>query len=118
MRKIEDILIDASEGNIPSHEECYYTLLALRAKLHFLYSDLQKIAEAYEKQNVKLLKLNIHLRAGSEEKVIADRMAFKRQDPLTWLGESGIPFSPENKRWRNMADVILKKVEEKYGKLK
>ena len=106
MRKINEILMDAAEGKIPSHEECYYTLLALRSKLHFYHRDLMAIAEAHEKGKVN--GIAVSLRAKDQESVMEDRMIFSKQTPLDWLGKSGNPFTKENKNWRDMADKIHK----------
>jgi hypothetical protein len=107
MRKINEIVSDAAQGNIPSHEECYYALLALRSKLHFYHRDLMVIAEAYE--NKKVTGISVGLRAGSRDKVIKDRIDFSNLTPLEFLGESGNPFTEENKMWRDMADKIYDK---------
>lgn len=110
MRKINEILSDATQGNIPSHEECYYTLLALRSKLHFYHRDLMAIAEAYEKGKVK--GFAVSLRANDRETVMKDRIDFSNLTPLEFLGESGNPFTEENKMWRDMGDKIYKKAME------
>lgn len=113
MRRIVDILSDAAEGNVPNHEECYWALLALRGKLHFVFQDLQKIAEAYEKQNPMQLEISLRMRAGSAEKIFSDRQKFQLMDPKKWLGDSGNPFTEENKQFKDMADMILKKALKK-----
>jgi hypothetical protein len=107
MRKINEIVSDAAQGNIPSHEECYYALLALRSKLHFYHRDLIAIAEAYERQ--KVTGVAVALRANSRDKVMKDRIDFSNLTPLEFLGESGNPFTEENKKWRDMADKIYDK---------
>jgi hypothetical protein len=107
MRTINQIISDAAEGKIPSHEECYYTLLALRSKLHFYHRDLMAITEAHEKGKAK--GFSITLRANNQESVMEDRMKFSKLTPLEFLGNSGNPFTEENKMWRDMADKIYEK---------
>ncbi|MCE7039261.1 hypothetical protein [Dyadobacter sp. CY312] len=121
MRRLVDILVDASDGKIPSHEECYWALLMLKSVNHFQKRDLEGIEERYLKfkedpsdKNLKLLSTTLGMRlAGLGEK--AHRTM--RTDPLTYLGDSGNPFTEENKAWSDMGDKILskalKKIDEK-----
>jgi len=105
MRRIIDIIDDAKDGKIPDHEECFWTMLALYHKLHFVYRDLEKIGEAFE--NGKATGIAVALRAKSEESVFADRFNFHRLDPVKFNGNTGNPFLEETQKFRNMALEIL-----------
>lgn len=105
MRTVNQIILDAKDGKIPSHEECYYTMLAINSRLHFYHRDLMAIAESYEKG--KVTGIAVGLRAGSTDKLMEERMKFSKSDPLKWLGESGDPFSKKHKMWQDLANKIL-----------
>ena len=51
--------MDASDGVLPSHEECFFAMLALRSKMHFYHRDLMAIAEAYENGKVTGISIDI-----------------------------------------------------------
>jgi hypothetical protein len=105
-RMICSIVADAKDGKIPSHEECYWTMLALSSMLHFSRRDLERIAEALDKGDNLKLTCGIYLRNGDH--VHETRYQWMRASPKEWLGNSGNPFSEENKKWRDMGRTIIK----------
>lgn len=107
MRQICEIIADAKEGKVPTHEECFWTMLALSGKLHFVTRDLEAIGETLDKK--KSLELTAAIRVGSQEKVLKDKFDFLKKDPVLWLGNSGNPFTEEYKAWYEMGKNIIEK---------
>jgi len=118
MRTTNEIIIDAKDGKIPSHEECFWAMLALSGRLHFTYGDLKAIAEAYEatKANIdkaesdkaqKQLQLRLHMHATSASKIWKERASFGNMDPQVWLGDMGNPFDPKTAKFHDAAKKIL-----------
>jgi hypothetical protein len=105
-RMICEIVADAKDGKIPSHEECFWTMLALSGMLHFSRRDLEGIAEAMDKGGNLERVCKIYLK--SEESVHETKSKWLRLAPKKWLGNSGNPFTEENKRWRDMGRKIIK----------
>jgi hypothetical protein len=105
-RMICSIVADAKDGKIPSHEECYWTMLALSSMLHFSRRNLESIAESMD--TGKNLEMTCKIYLGSADKVQEERFKWMRTPPKKWLGESGNPFSEENKKWRDMGRKIIK----------
>lgn len=113
MRQICEIVADAKDGKIPTHEECYWVMLALSGKLHFANGDLRKIAEAMEKGDANKLMFSAKLQLSSEQKVYSDHFNFLKTDPLKWLGTMGNPFTEENKRFTDMGKQIIANAEKR-----
>ena len=106
MRKAIDIIIDAKDGKMPSHEECYYTLLALASNSHFLERSLIEIEEAFlssDKKGVFVSKMQAN---GIRKR----QKQFRDQDPLLYLGAWHDPLNESGKPFREMADRIFKKI--------
>lgn len=115
-RRIVDIVADAKEGKIPTHEECYWALLSLSSMNHFQNQDLIKIEEAYnatlnEPEDLAkkrmILGLCLSLRAKDVRKGHLARM---RNTPSKYLGYLGNPFTEEAKKFRKMGEGLLKKI--------
>lgn len=101
MRTLFDIVEGAKDGIKPSHDECYYAMLALDALLHFDHQDLRRLAYNETKVPVTILA------SGSFDRL-------KRAlgcSPLAWLGTQ-VPGNRDYDRMRRAAFAILKKVEE------
>jgi hypothetical protein len=111
MKKVEerticDIVADAKEGIIPSHEECYWTMLSLSSMLYFSRRELEEIAKSMDKGKNLEFTCKIHLQ--SEDKVHEKHTKWLLTQPKKWLGESGNPFTETNKKWRDMGRKIIK----------
>jgi hypothetical protein len=105
-RMICSIVADAKDGKVPSHEECFWTMLALSSMLHFSRRDLENIAEAMDKEKNLDMACKIHLT--SSEHVHETHYKWMRLTPKKWLGDSGNPFTEESKKWREMGRKIIK----------
>lgn len=117
MRTISEIIIDAKDGKVPTHEECYYALLAYAGRMHFWRRDLEAIAEASaivagegepSRVGQQNLKLQLALRA-SPNQIARDWEGFLKADPKTWLGPMSDPLSEEGKAWIKTANAIWDK---------
>lgn len=122
MRRLVDILVDASEGKIPTHEECYWALLMLRSVNHFQGRDLESIKESHDQyiaepsdKNLRSFSLNTGIRLSKLSERSHKRMM---TDPITYLGDSGNPFTEENKVWRDLGDKILEKALKRINEKK
>jgi|GEM_PF-3544846 hypothetical protein len=105
-RDICSIVADAKDGKIPSHEECFWTMLALSSMLHFSRRTLESIAEKLDDEKKLQLTCKIHLR--SLDSVHDERFKWMKAIPQEWLGAMGNPFSEENKVFRDMGYKIIK----------
>jgi hypothetical protein len=105
-RMICEIVADAKDGIVPSHEECFWTMLALSAMLHFSRRNLEYIAKAME--TGKNLDRYCGITLKSAAHVHAQRFNWMRLTPKKWLGDSGNPFTEANKKWREMGKQIIK----------
>lgn len=106
MRSICEIIADAKEGKIPTHEECYWTMLALSSMRHFSNRTLESLAESMDKNKNLILSCGIHLK--SQEYLYDLHFKQVKSDPKEWLGAAGNPFSEENKKWRDLGRTIIK----------
>jgi hypothetical protein len=105
-RMICSIVADAKDGKIPSHEECFWTMLALSSMFHFARRDLESIAEAMDKG--KNLERVCEMHLSGTNGVRETYYKWMRSTPKKWLGDSGNPFSEESKKWRDMGRKIIK----------
>lgn len=113
MRNLLDILVDAKDGKVPSHEECFWALLHLSAMNHHNERTLIALEEAKEKGGKALIfaaKLRLN-------KIRESQMNARKKTPQEYLGEIGNPFHPTNKAFTEMGEKIIeaamKRVEAK-----
>ena len=102
MRKILEIIIDAKDGKIPNHEECYYALLAYASFSNFLERDFINIDESEKKDSSILLRAKL-----ASSKMRERAMAFRNQTPIDWLGELHNPLTASGKRFSDMGNKII-----------
>jgi hypothetical protein len=116
MRSIAAIVSDAKDGIVPSHEECFWVMLALSGMLHFSRSTMESIAKSF-KEDDKRVVFTAKLHLTSHERTFKERYDWLKADPQIWLGDTGNPFHPETKKFHEMAqkiaDKALKKIESK-----
>lgn len=105
MRSIAAIVSEAKDGKVPSHEECFWVMLALSGMLHFSRRELGDIAECIGDD--KRLLFNVKLRLKDYETTFGKGHKWLNMDPQKWLGDSGNPFHPDTKAFHDMAQKIL-----------
>lgn len=106
MRTTVEIVADAKDGEVPSHEECFWAMLALSGKLHFANRDLERVIE--NKEEPKKLKFMMDIMYKDVESLRIDHYNFLKKSPIEWLGDSGNPFSESTKKFREMGKKIIK----------
>lgn len=100
MRTLFEIIESAKDGSKPTHDECYWAMLALDALHNFDARDVMEMKSDSE--------LRRDLRASE---------SFNRNKrtlnipPDKWIGWNNDPANPEYQRMRKMAFGILAKVE-------
>ena len=104
-RQICAIVSDAKDGIIPSHEECYWTMLALSGMLYHRNRRMESIEECAEK-HIDDVPLSIYLNAKGVRK---ESFNWMKSNPKHWLGAMGNPFSEENKKMKRIGRNIIKK---------
>jgi hypothetical protein len=103
MRTLADIVDDAKAGNIPTHEECYWAMLAQSAVLSMHARDLLKLCTPDDPPS-------------NARRQMTGKLAFDRYksalnaDPKTWLGPNHDPANPEVQRFRKTAFRIFERV--------
>jgi hypothetical protein len=104
MRTLFDIVEGAKDGDKPSHDECYYAMLALDALLHFDHMELMNIHKAAEEGKPSLV-----LRASMaySESFRRSKLAHAKP-PQEWLGGQ-VPENPEYQRFRKIAFKVAEK---------
>ena len=105
MRTLFEIIEGAKDGAMPTHEECYWAMLALSALKHFDGMDLMAIYEAAEEGKSSLM-----LRAKSGYTESWNR--FKRaldKSPQEWVGPNNDPANPEYQKMRALAFKVAEK---------
>ncbi len=112
MRNLGDIIEAAKDGQMPTHEECYWAMLALHSLAWFGKNDLLQIA--YDERP----KLFLTPQRRCDESVKRWGLAYKK-DPKEWVGPSFDPSNPEYQRERavhkKIADKFLKKENPQGG---
>ncbi len=104
MRTLFEIVEGAKDGNKPTHDECYYAMLALSALYHFDHMDLRNIREAAEGNKPSLVmraKMCADGSFGRSKKAHAT-------DPQQWLGKE-VPENPDYQRMRAIAFKVAEK---------
>lgn len=86
MRKLIDIISSAKAGDIPTHDECYYALLAVESLSKFDGEALMQLA----------FKPSKFLTPGRQhaESFRRHKLALKKS-PLEWLGPNYDPKNPD-----------------------
>lgn len=127
MRTTNEIVADAKDGKIPTHEECFWAMLALSGRMHFFVRDLEAIGEALDTQvlngedptkrnNKILLRCAVHI--GTQQKVRKTRIDFGNKSPQEWLGDSGNPFHPDTIKFMDMGKKLLDNAMAQIAKAK
>lgn len=101
MRNLFEIVDGAMDGNMPTHEECYWAMLALSALHYFDYSDLRSLCFK-EKTNPAINKLKV-------EESFKRFQAALNKSPKEWIGPDNDPSNPEYQKFRKIEAKIFDK---------
>lgn len=104
MRTLLEIIDFAKSGQMPTHEECYYAMLALSA-LHFF--DHHALQELDDKNRQSPFFIEIQ----SEESFKRFKNALAKS-PQEWVGWDNDPKNPDYQKRRKGALNIFNKVME------
>jgi hypothetical protein len=102
MRTLFEIVDGAKDGNMPTHEECYWAMLALSALHYFDHSNLRTLCFK-ETTNPIINKLK------AEESFKRFQAALNKS-PKEWVGWNNDPANLEYQRMRKIGANILNKV--------
>jgi hypothetical protein len=100
MRTLFEIVEGARDGQKPTHDECYFAMLALGYLLGMDHRDLREACTGASELKKRLMMNS----SFDRYKKALDA------DPEKWLGPTGTPGTLENTQIRKMAFGVLKKV--------
>lgn len=99
MRTLFEIVEGAKDGQKPTHDECYYAMLALSALWNFASGDVRKLADEKTKPFARQMYATEHHRRNREA---------LNTDPQKYMGNN-VPGNPEYDRFRQVANAIAEK---------
>lgn len=107
MRTLYEIIESAKDGNKPTHEECYWAMLAYSALLSFSASDIRKLTVENPSPLVKsFLKEEHHKRLKGA----------LGNNPKDYVGWNNDPANPEYQKMRQIGSKLVNKIIEKDTK--
>ncbi len=98
-RTLFEIVEAAKDGEKPTHDECYWAMLALSALLHF---------DSRALRNQAFSNTKVPLKMESEESFRRHKSAFQTP-PQRYVGASNNPANPEYQTMRRMAFKVFEK---------
>jgi len=101
MRTLLEIIDSAKSGQMPTHEECYYAMLALSALHYFDHRALLGLVDEKHSQ-----KWWIELQ--SDESFKRFKVALDKS-PKDWIGWEEDPANPEYQQRRNIGIKLFDK---------
>jgi len=101
MRTLGDIIEDAKSGSMPTHEECYWAMLAVESLHSFAALRVLKMTAG---EPVK----EVVRREYGRSSWSMSKSALKA-DPKKWLGPNHDPSNPEVQRFRSMSLKLMDK---------
>lgn len=101
MRTLLEIIDSAKSGQMPSHEECYYAMLALSALHYFDHHVLSELDEKH--RQAWWINLQINESFGRFKNALD-------KSPKDWIGWNNDPANPEYQKQRKIGKKILDKV--------
>ena len=104
MRTLLEIIESAKDGEMPTHEECYWAMLALDALLYFDHHDMQNLTQ--RPQNI-LNNPQFYV----EEQFKRHKTAFSKS-PKDWVGPNNDPANPAYQSFRNVGKKLIDKFVE------
>lgn len=107
MRTLMEIIEAAKEGNKPTHDECYWAMLALSALHNFDSQDLLRFADDHHDNGINKFM--------AEESFQRSKRAFA-VPPDQYVGWGNDPANPDYQAFRKLAFMIYDKFDKKEVK--
>lgn len=101
MRTLLEIIDSAKDGQMPSHEECYYAMLALSALHYFDHHALSELDKDH--RQAWWINLQINESFGRFKNALD-------KSPKDWIGWNEDPANPEYQKRRNIGKKLVNKV--------
>lgn len=101
MRTLLEIIEDAKNGNMPTHEECYWAMLAIDSLAYFDHRALSQLA--HEPSRFRTPERE------AAESFRRNKTAYATS-PKDWVGPTNDPANPDYHRLRKAAFKVLDKV--------
>ena len=109
MRTLFEIIDSAKSGQMPTHEECYWAMLALSALHFFDHNDLIKFAGREEKSGGSKF---IGAKWFAEESVRRFQIALNKS-PKDYVGPNDDPSNPDVQARRKIGLKVFEKISAK-----
>lgn len=109
MRTLFEIIESAKSGQMPTHEECYWAMLALSALHVFDHMDLIRFAGRGDKINPMFVKWH------AEESVRRYNIALNKS-PKDYVGPNDDPSNPDVQARRKIELKIFEKISTSLDK--
>lgn len=105
MRTLGEIIEAAKDGDVTTHEECLYGLLAMCALSYFNSASLRRLLE-YPNSPV------ITVRGEVEESFRREKAAYAKS-PKEWVGWKNDPANLDYQQFRTLGKKLIDKIEAK-----
>ena len=109
MRTLNEIIESAKDGNMPSHEECYWAMLCYNSMFNIDHRQLREALLA-EKLAPEFIR---NLKAETSFKMYKNAL---NKSPKEFMGPSNDPNNPEYQKFRTMGNKIIDKIINKEGR--
>lgn len=106
MRTLLEIIESAKDGEMPTHKECYWAMLAFNALLNSDHQQLMKtlLAEKPASEFIRKLK--------ADNSFNAYKGALNKS-PKEWMGPNNDPSNPEYQKFRQWGSKLIDKFAKK-----
>lgn len=101
MRNLLDIIEAAKDGEMPTHEECYWAMLALDSLMYFDHRALEQLAHEPSKFRTP--------QSEAEESFRRHKTALTKP-PKDWVGPDNDPANPKYQNMRKAAFRMLDQI--------
>lgn len=102
MRTLYEIITDAKDGKMPTHEECYWAMLAYESMLNIEHRQLREEL-LKEKRSPEFVR---EMKAKTSMDMYKGALA---KPPKEWLGWDNDPANPEYQKRRNVGKKLVDK---------
>ena len=107
MRTLYEIIESTKDGDMTTHEECYWAMLALESMLNIDHRNLREVLLS-EKQHPEFIR---KMKAENSFNMYKGAL---NKSPKDWLGPNNDPANPEYQRFRSIGKKLIDKIAAKY----